>query len=47
MLIVLVYIPGGDAQALRDACRKLDETITDVRQRASIVVDVVLASDFN
>ena len=47
VLVILVYILGGDAQALRDACRKLDEAITEVRRRAGTVVDVVLAGDFN
>jgi endonuclease/exonuclease/phosphatase family metal-dependent hydrolase len=47
VLVVSVYIPGGDTQALRETCNKLDEAITDVRRRASTVVDVVLAGDFN
>jgi hypothetical protein len=47
VLVVLVYILGGDLQALRDTCNKLDEVITEVRQRAGTVVDIVLASDFN
>ena len=47
VLVVSVYIPGGDPQALRDTCNKLDEAITDVRRRAGTVVDVMLAGDFN
>ena len=47
MLVVLVYIPGGDLQALQDACRKLDKAIPEVRRRAGTVVDVVLAGNFN
>ena len=47
VLVVSVYIPGGDPQALRDACNKLDEAITKVRRQAGTVVDVVLAGDFN
>jgi exonuclease III len=47
VLVVSVYIPGGDPQALRDTCNKLDEAITEVRRRAGTVVDVVLAGDFN
>jgi ribonuclease HI/exonuclease III len=47
VLVVSVYIPGGDPQALRDACNKLDEAITNVRRQAGTVVDVVLAGDFN
>lgn len=47
VLVVSVYIPGGDQQALRDACNKLDTVIEDARRRAGTVVDVVLAGDFN
>ena len=47
VLVVSVYIPGGDSQALQDTCNKLNEAITDMRRRAGTVVDVVLASDFN
>lgn len=47
VLVVSVYIPGGDPQALQDTCNKLNEAITDVRRRAGTVVDVVLAGDFN
>ena len=47
VMVVSVYIPGGDPQALRDACNKLDEAITKVRRQAGTVVDVVLAGDFN
>ena len=47
VLVVSVYIPGGDRQALHDACNKLDTVIQDARRRAGTVVDVVLAGDFN
>jgi RNase P/RNase MRP subunit p30 len=47
VLVVLVYILGGDQQALRDACNKLNTVIKDARRRAGGVVDVVLARDFN
>ena len=47
VLVVSVYIPGGDPQALRDACKKIDRVIAETRRRAGTVVDVVLAGDFN
>jgi hypothetical protein len=47
VLVVSVYILGGDPQALRDTCNKLDKAITEVRQRAGTVVDIVLAGNFN
>ncbi|KAJ0134411.1 hypothetical protein HZ326_22527 [Fusarium oxysporum f. sp. albedinis] len=42
-----VYVPGGDAQALQDTCRKLGRAITDVRRRPGRAVDGVITSDFN
>jgi hypothetical protein len=47
VLVVSVYIPGGDQQALRDACDRLDMVIKDTRRRTGMVVDVILAGDFN
>lgn len=46
-LVVSVYIPGGDPQALRESCNMLRKVIHDVRRNAGTVVDVVLAGDFN
>ena len=42
-----VYVPGGDAQALRDTCSKLSRAITEVRRRSGRAVDVMMAGDFN
>jgi exonuclease III len=47
VLVVSVYIPVGDPQALRAACNKLDKVIEDTRRGAGAMVDVVLAGDFN
>jgi exonuclease III len=47
VLVVSVYIPGGDRQALQDACNELDTVIQDARRRAGTGVDVVLTGDFN
>ena len=47
VLVVSVYVPGGDQQALRSSCSMLRKVIEDVRRNAGTVVDVVLAGDFN
>src|ERR1700761_5781299 len=47
VLVVSVYIPGGDPQVLRDSCNNLRKVIREVRRTAGMVVDVVLAGDFN
>lgn len=47
VLVVSTYVPGGDAQALRDTCNILRQVITDTRREAGRVVDVVVAGDFN
>jgi exonuclease III len=47
ILVVSVYIPSGDPQALREACNKLRKAIQDARENASTVMDVVLLGDFN
>jgi exonuclease III len=47
VLVVSVYIPVGDPQALRAACNKLDKVIEDAKRGAGAMVDVVLAGDFN
>jgi exonuclease III len=46
-LIVSVYVPGGDAQALQDTCNALRQVISDVRGQAGRLVDVVVVGDFN
>jgi ribonuclease HI len=47
VLVVSVYIPGGNPQALRSSCDKLRQAIQEARRRVGTVVDVVLAGDFN
>jgi len=47
VLVASVYVPGGDAQALRDACIHLSKATMDTRRNAGIVVEVVIAGDFN
>jgi hypothetical protein len=47
VLVVLVYILGGDQQALRDACDRLYMVIKDTKRKTGMVVDVILAGDFN
>jgi hypothetical protein len=45
--MVLVYVEGGDAQALRDTCVNLRKAITKVRRDTGVVVEVVIVGDFN
>ena len=47
VFVASVYVPGEDAQALRDTCTNLREAIADTKLKASTVVDVVIAGDFN
>jgi ribonuclease HI/exonuclease III len=47
VLVVSVYVPGRDPQALRDSCNNLREAVHKVRRNAGTVVDVVIAGDFN
>ena len=47
VLIVSVYVPGVEVQALKDACEKLRKAVADARQGAGTVVEVVIAGDFN
>lgn len=47
ILVISVYVPGGDPQALREACDTLREAVRDVRRDAGAVVEVVIAGDFN
>ncbi|KAM5527755.1 zinc knuckle [Fusarium oxysporum f. sp. phaseoli] len=42
VLIVSVYVPGGDAQALQHTCNALRQVISDVRGQAGRLVDVVV-----
>ena len=47
VLVVSVYVPNQDPQALRGACDDLRKMITDTRRDAGTTVDVVIAGDFN
>jgi Endonuclease-reverse transcriptase len=47
VLVVSVYVPGVDPQALRDSCNNLRKAVHDARRNAGTVVDVVIAGDFN
>jgi exonuclease III len=47
VLVASVYVPGGDTQALRNACSHLSRAIADARRDASTVVEMVIAGDFN
>jgi hypothetical protein len=47
VLVVSVYVPKQDPQALRSACNDFHKIITDIRRNAGTTVDVVIAGDFN
>jgi hypothetical protein len=47
VLVVSVYVPGGDAQTLQGTCNDLRQVISDVSGQASRPVDVVVVGDFN
>ena len=47
ILVVSVYVPGGDAQALQDICNALRRVISDTRGHADRLVDVIAVGDFN
>ena len=47
VLVASVYVPGGDPRALREACNNLRETVMEVRRSTGMVVEVVIAGDFN
>jgi len=47
ILVVSVYVPGDDPQALRETCDHLRSTVRDVRRDAGVAVEVVIAGDFN
>ena len=42
-----VYVEGGDAAALDDACDRLRKAISKVRQDAGTVVEIIIVGDFN
>jgi hypothetical protein len=43
ILVVSVYVPGGDPQALRETCDSLRKAVRDVRRDAGSVVEVVMS----
>ena len=47
VLVVSVYVPYADAQALRDSCNNLRKAVRDARQNSGSVVDVIITGDFN
>ncbi|EAQ90175.1 hypothetical protein CHGG_06794 [Chaetomium globosum CBS 148.51] len=47
VLVVSVYVPKQDPQALRETCDNLHKTIMGARRDAGTTVDVVIAGDFN
>ena len=47
ILVVSVYVPGGDAQALQDTRNTLRQVISNTRRQAGRLVDVVVVGDFN
>ena len=47
VLMVSVYIPRLDAQALHETCTHLRRAIHEARRNAETVVEVVFAGDFN
>ena len=47
ILVVSVYVPGGDPRALQETCDCLRNAVQDVRRGAGTVVEVVVVGDFN
>src|SRR5438046_1726492 len=47
ILVASVYVPGGDYQALQDTCDNLRKAVQDIRRGTGMVVEVVIAGDFN
>ena len=47
ILVVSVYVPGGDPRALQETCDCLRNAVEDVRRGAGTVVEVVVVGDFN
>ena len=47
IFIASVYVEGGDASALDDACDRLRKAITKVRRDAGTVVEIMIVGDFN
>ncbi|KAJ5799037.1 uncharacterized protein N7503_006542 [Penicillium pulvis] len=47
ILIASVYVEGGSASALDDACNLLRDAITKVRREIGAVVESLIVGDFN
>jgi hypothetical protein len=47
IFIASIYIEGGDAQALCDACNHLCKAIIKVQRDIGTVVEVMIIGDFN
>lgn len=47
VLVASVYVPGGDARAMKEACENIHEAVAKVRGGTGMAVDVVLVGDFN
>lgn len=47
IFIASVYIEGGNALALDDACDRLRKAITKVRRDTGTIVEIMIVGDFN
>ncbi|KAJ6136773.1 hypothetical protein N7497_012326 [Penicillium chrysogenum] len=47
VFIASVYVEGGEASALSDACDRLRKAITNVRRDTGTVVEIMITGDFN
>lgn len=47
VLVASVYVPGGDAGALKDAYENIRRMVAKARRGTGTTVDVVIAGDFN
>ncbi|RKK73615.1 hypothetical protein BFJ68_g18213, partial [Fusarium oxysporum] len=47
VLVVSVYVPGRDDEALQGTCNLLRQVISGTRRQAGELVDVVIVGDFN
>jgi exonuclease III len=47
ILVISVYVPGGNAQALQDTYNALHQIILSIRRQANRLVDMVVIRDFN
>ena len=47
VLVASVYVPGGDARALKDVCENIHKVVAKARRGTGTTVDVVVVGDFN